>query len=94
MQGDQQHGRARAAEPDLEAAPEEAVIAMTNNEKFNRLINRGSDPRRMMNALRLFAAKPSVQQADPMFEESQVGIGEPLPLLDVPQLDEQIVGLV
>ena len=94
MQGDQQHGRARAAEPDLEAAPEEAVIAMTNNEKFNQLINRSSDPRRMMNALRLFAAKPSVQQADPMFEESQVGIGELLPLLDVPQLDEQIVGLV
>lgn len=94
MQGDQQHGRARAAEPDLEAAPEEAVIAVTNNEKFNQLINRSSDPRRMMNALRLFAAKPSVQQADPMLEECQVGIGELLPLLDVPQLDEQIVGLV
>ena len=67
---------------------------MTNNEKFNQLINRSSDPRRMMNALRLFAAKPSVQQADPMLEECQVGIGELLPLLDVPQLDEQIVGLV
>jgi hypothetical protein len=67
---------------------------MTNNEKFNELINSCSDPRRMMNALRLFAVKPSFQEADDMLEESEVGVGELLPLLDVPQLNEQIVGLV
>ena len=67
---------------------------MTNNEKFNELINSCSDPRRMMNALRLFAAKPRFQESDDMFEESEVGIGELLPLANVPQLNEQIVGLV
>lgn len=67
---------------------------MTNNEKFNQLINRSSDPRRMMNALRLFAVKPRIEQPDPMFEESQIGVGELLSLLDVPQLDEQVVRLV
>lgn len=67
---------------------------MTNNEKFNQLINRSSDPRRMMNALRLFAVKPRIQQTHPVLEESEIGVRELLPLLDVPQLDEQVVRLV
>ena len=87
-------GRSSASEDPVDDSEEGAVIHMTNNERFNQLINQSSDPRRMMNALRLFAAKPRIEQPDPMFEESQIGIRELLPLLDVPQLDEQIVGLV
>jgi hypothetical protein len=67
---------------------------MTNNEKFNQLINRSSDPRRMMNALRLFAQKPRIQQPDPMFEEREVGVGDILSLLNVTEFDEEVVRLI
>lgn len=67
---------------------------MTNNERFNQLINSCSDPRRMMNMLRLIASKPSIQQTHDMCQESEVCIGELLPLTDVPQFDEQVVRFV
>ena len=56
---------------------------MTNNEKFCQRLNACADPERVLAALLLFAAKPSVQQAHDMCEKRQVVIRELLPLTDV-----------
>ena len=67
---------------------------MTNNEKFNRFINSCENPRQVMAALRVLAAKPCVHQTADVLKESQIGQGELLPFADVSHINEQRVGLV
>lgn len=55
---------------------------MTNNEKFNQMLNACDDPERMLAALLIFFSKPRVQQAHDMADKRQVVIGELIPLAD------------
>ena len=62
---------------------------MTNNEKFNKMINNCRHPRRVMNALRILAIKPSVHESEDMGKEIQIGVGELLAGADVAQFDQK-----
>lgn len=66
---------------------------MTNNEKFNRFINSCENPRKVLNALRVLAAKPGVHQTTDVLKEREVGIGELFALPDVSHLDQHSIGL-
>lgn len=59
---------------------------MTNNEKFNQLINSCGNPRLVYNALRALS-KPCVQQTDDMTNKREVIVGKLLALLDQPEGD-------
>ena len=59
---------------------------MTNNEKFNQLINSCGNPRLVYNAL-LTLSKPCVQQTDDMTNKREVIVGNLLALLDQPEGD-------
>ena len=53
---------------------------MTNNEKFNQLINSCGIPRLIYNTL--LALEPCVKQRDDTFQESQIIIGKLLALFN------------
>ena len=53
---------------------------MTNNEKFNQLINSCGNPRLVYNTL--LALEPCVKQRDDTFQESQIIIGKLLALFN------------
>lgn len=55
---------------------------MTNNEKFNQMLNACDDPERVLAALIIFFSKPSIQQAHDMADKRKVVIRELLPLAD------------
>lgn len=55
-------------------------VHMTNNERFNQLINSCANPRLTYNAL--LSLKPCVQQRDNAFEKGQIVIGKLLTLFD------------
>ena len=59
---------------------------MTNNEKFNQLINSCGNPRLVYNAL-LALSEPCVQQTDDMTNKREVIVGKLLALLDQPEGD-------
>lgn len=58
---------------------------MTNNEKFNQLINSCGNPRLIYNTL--LALEPCVKQRDDTFQESKIIIGKLLALFDQPEGD-------
>ena len=53
---------------------------MTNNEKFNQLINSCGNPRLVYNTL--LALEPCVKQRDDTFQESKIIIGKLLALFN------------
>jgi len=53
---------------------------MTNNEKFNQLINSCGNPRLIYNTL--LALEPCVKQRDDTFQESKIIIGKLLALFN------------
>lgn len=59
---------------------------MTNNEKFNQLINSCGNPRLVYNAL-LALSKPCVHQTDDMTNKREVIVGKLLALLNQPEVD-------
>ena len=59
---------------------------MTNNEKFNQLINSCGNPRLAYNAL-LALSKPCVQQTNDMANKREVIVGKLLALLNQPEGD-------
>ena len=63
---------------------------LTNNEKFNQVLNSCAHPRRVYDALMAFA-EPSVQQTDNMRQKSQIVTGKLLSFFDVPQGDQKPV---
>lgn len=64
---------------------------LTNNERFNKLLNQCSDPRQVYHALLALALKPSVQQADDMRKKREVIVGEVFSLLDKPQGNQELI---
>lgn len=62
----------------------------TNNEKFNRILNRCEQPRRVYLAL-IALAKPRVKQTDDMLEKRKILVRELLTGLDIAQSDKQVV---
>lgn len=71
--------------PQILDTNESEEYKVSNNERFNKLINSCCDPQGVYNALLLLAAKPGVQQANNAAEKSQIIIGEILTLTDVAQ---------
>ena len=61
----------------------EIMMEVNNNEKFNQTLNSLNNPRRIMEALRLFA-KPCVEQSHDVDKEVEVGIGQNFTLADIP----------
>ena len=59
------------------------MMKVNNNEKFNQALNSLNNPRRVMEALRLFA-KPCVEQAHDVDKEVEVCIGQNFTLADIP----------
>lgn len=68
----------------------DGVSQETNNEKFNRLLNRCKQPRRVYLAL-IALAKPGVKQTDDMLEKRKILIRDLLAGLDIAQSDKQVV---
>jgi len=64
---------------------------MTNNEKFNRMLNGCSRPRAVMAILSALAAEPVVQQADHIGQKRQVIVGELLSLTNETKLYQEAV---
>lgn len=72
--------------------PEQSGVSlMTNNERFNLLLNQCAQPRNVYHALLALAAKPSVQQAHDVREKGQVLVGEVVSLLDISQRNQKPV---
>ncbi len=63
---------------------------MSNNEKFNALLNSCSHAQQVYNALLTFA-KPSLQQTDNVSEKRKIIIGELLSLLNQAESTQQII---
>lgn len=63
---------------------ERNVKSMTNNEKFNRLINSCENPRMVYNAL-LALAEPSAQKPNDVTDKREIIVGKLSALLNQPQ---------
>ena len=62
---------------------------MTNNEKFNKLINDSDDPLWMLAVLGLMLGKPCAEQTDKMLKELDIPVGELLSLADQSHCDKK-----
>lgn len=65
----------------------EGVHKESNNERFNKMLNRCKHPQRVYIALMSFI-EPSIEQADNMFEKRKVLIRDLLAGLDISKGDK------
>lgn len=63
---------------------------MSNNEKFNTLLNACTHSHKIYSAL-LSLAKPSLQQTDDISQKCQIVVGELLTPFDKAQSDQQTI---
>ena len=64
---------------------------MTNNEKFNEMLNGCAHPRLVYRALCSLSSEPCVQKADDVSEKRQVLIAEVLSFLDKTERNQEPV---